>query len=222
MQNQGFGGQQGYGQPEQPGYGQPGYGQPGQPGYGQPGQPGHGPPQQPGYGQTGVSPEIQQWFQAVDRDHSGQITWEELQAALRNAQGENFSSVTCKMMIGMFDKDHSGTIDINEFQLLYNYINQWIATFRSFDRDHSGNIEEAELAQAFQQMGFRFSPEFIKLLITKSDTKNRQYMSVDQFIVVCVQIQRFTEAFKVRDTELKGVITLGFEDFLTIAINCST
>lgn len=70
-------------------------------------------------------------------------------------------------------------------------------------------------------MGFRFSPDFVKFLIHKSDLDNHRQMSVDQFIVVCVQIQRFTEAFRQRDTERKGVITLGFEDFLAVALSCS-
>jgi Ca2+-binding EF-hand superfamily protein len=47
----------------------------------------------------------------------------------------------------MFDRDRSGTIDVNEFQVLYNYINQWLATFRTYDRDGSGHIEEPELTQ---------------------------------------------------------------------------
>lgn len=71
-------------------------------------------------------------------------------------------------------------------------------------------------------MGFRFTPDFIKILINKSDLENHQKMSVDQFIVVCIQIQRFTEAFRQRDTEMKGTITIGFEDFLSVALNCST
>lgn len=75
---------------------------------------------------------------------------------------------------------------------------------------------------ALQQMGFRFSPDFIKFLISRSDAQSHRMMSVDQFIVVCVQIQRFTEAFRQRDAELKGTITIGFEDFLSVALNCST
>lgn len=70
-------------------------------------------------------------------------------------------------------------------------------------------------------MGFRFSPEFTKFLITKSDVQNHRQMSVDQFIVVCVQIQKFTEAFRSRDREMKGVISIGFEDFLSVALSCS-
>ncbi|KAK3912643.1 Peflin, partial [Frankliniella fusca] len=157
-------------------------------------QPGNYQPQNPSPGMPGaVSPEVQQWFNAVDRDRSGKITAKELQAALVNGQGKNFSDQACNLMIGMFDSDKTGTIDINEFQQLYNYINQWLGTFRSYDRDQSGFIDETELAQAFQQMGFRFSPEFIKFLITKSDMQNHAKISVDQFIVLCVQVQRFTD-----------------------------
>lgn len=50
-------------------------------------------------------------------------------------------------MIGMFDHDKNGTIDINEFQQLYAYINQWLSVFKNYDRDQSGHIEEQELAQ---------------------------------------------------------------------------
>lgn len=206
----------GYGPPGgQPGgYGPPG-GQPG--GYGPPGgQPGgYGPPG--GYG--GVNPEVQQWFTTVDKDRSGKINAKELKAALVNGQGKNFSDACCGLMIGMFDSDQSGTIDLNEFQQLYTYINQWLTVFRNYDRDQSGHIEEQELVAAFQQMGFRFSPEFIRLLLSKSDPQNKQIMSVDQFIVACVQIQRLTDAFRKKDTEMKGVISVNFDDFMIMAFS---
>lgn len=48
---------------------------------------------------------------------------------------------------GMFDRDHSGLVDIHEFDKLYAYINQWLQVFKTFDRDGSGHIEEQELAQ---------------------------------------------------------------------------
>ncbi|EFA11122.1 peflin [Tribolium castaneum] len=191
----------------------------GNPGSGYQGYPGGA---APGYGQGAATPDVQQWFNTVDKDRSGQINWQELQSALINGQGKNFSDVACKLMIGMFDRDKTGTIDINEFQQLFAYINQWLAVFKNYDRDQSGHIEEPELAQALQQMGFKFSPDFVKFLIAKSDLQNHKQMSVDQFIVLCVQIQRFTEAFRSRDSEMKGVITIGFEDFLSVAINCST
>ncbi|KAK5639542.1 hypothetical protein RI129_012034 [Pyrocoelia pectoralis] len=165
--------------------------------------------------------EVQQWFAAVDKDHSGKINAKELQAALINAQGNHFSDICCQLMVGMFDKQKTGTVDVNEFEQLYIYINQWLAVFRTYDRDQSGAIEEQELGQALQQMGFRFSPNFIKELINRSDLESHQKMSVDQFIVVCVQIQRFTEAFRIRDQQMQGTITIGFEEFLGVALEAS-
>lgn len=58
------------------------------------------------YGSTdpgsGINPDVQQWFSAVDRDGSGRITAAELQAALANGQGGTFSDTACKLMIGTF------------------------------------------------------------------------------------------------------------------------
>lgn len=169
-----------------------------------------------------VSPETQRMFDMVDKDRSGKINAKELQAALINGKGDNFSDTACNLMIGMFDTDKSGTIDVNEFEKLFQYINQWLSVFKSYDRDQSGHIDEGELNQALTQMGFRFSPEFINFLVGKCDPQKKSEVSVDQFIVLCVQIQRFTDAFRARDTELKGVITISFEDFLTVALSTST
>lgn len=52
--------------------------------------------------ETQVSPEVQQWFAAVDRDSSGRITAIELQSALANGQGGTFSDTACRLMIGIF------------------------------------------------------------------------------------------------------------------------
>lgn len=47
----------------------------------------------------------------------------------------------------MFDNDASGTIDVYEFEKLFQYINQWLQVFRTYDRDSSGHIDEGELSQ---------------------------------------------------------------------------
>ena len=44
-------------------------------------------------------------FQSVDQDRSGQITAIELQRALVNGNWTPFNEETCRLMIGMFDKD---------------------------------------------------------------------------------------------------------------------
>ena len=55
-----------------------------------------------------VDPQTAQWFNAVDKNQTGQITWDNLSDALVNGNWSNFSEEACKMMIGMFDKERKG------------------------------------------------------------------------------------------------------------------
>jgi Ca2+-binding EF-hand superfamily protein len=102
--------------------------------------------------QQQVSPETQAIFSQVDKDRSGKINAQELQGALVNGKGQNFSDHCCALMISMFDMDKSGTIDVYEFEKLFNYINSWLNCFKAYDRDQSGSIEEPELSQALSQV----------------------------------------------------------------------
>lgn len=47
----------------------------------------------------------------------------------------------------MFDKDRSGHINLEEFDKLYTYINQWLTVFKTYDLDQSGCIDEQELSK---------------------------------------------------------------------------
>ena len=55
--------------------------------------------------------------------------------------------------LGMFDHDHSGTIGFHEFSGLWKYVNDWQTTFRSYDRDNSGTIDMNELKTALTNFG---------------------------------------------------------------------
>lgn len=46
----------------------------------------------------------------VDRDRSGHISADELQAALSNGTWTPFNKETVRLMIGMFDKQNTGTV----------------------------------------------------------------------------------------------------------------
>jgi len=121
------------------------------------------------------------------------------------------------MMIDMYDKNASGSIDVNEFQLLFSAINQWKGVFQGYDKDKSGTIEQSELSQAFQQMGYRFTPTFVQNLLAKYDSRTRR-LTLDNFIVACVQIKRLTDGFRTRDRAMQGQATLQYEDFVGLAM----
>ena len=189
--------------------------------------PGTAPPQnsypgnQPGTmhtaGQPSVDPTIVQWFKAVDVDNNGEISATELQAALVNSDHSHFREEACKMMIEMFDRKRSGSLNINEFSEAFKYINQWKATFEAIDRDRNGYIEFNELTQAFQQMGYRFTPVFVQNLLIKYDHKTKR-LTLDNFILACVHIKRLTDGFRVRDRSMQGQITIHYEDFVGLSM----
>ena len=99
----------------------------------------------------------------VDKDHSGAISSDELQTALSNGETwmviivmvlstwyatgswTAFNPETVRLMIGMFDRDRTGTINFQEFGSLWKYVQDWQTTFKSYDKDNSGSIDKQEL-----------------------------------------------------------------------------
>lgn len=74
-----------------------------------------------------VNPEVQNFFNHVDRDGSGKINSQELQAALVNGKGQNFSDTCCNLMIAMFDVNRTGTfagtLQITKIHKIYRHHN---------------------------------------------------------------------------------------------------
>jgi len=128
-----------------------------------------------------------------------------------------FSEAACRMMVDMFDRNLTGTIDIQEFAQLFQYINQWKGMFESFDKDRAGTIDQGEFTQALQQMGYRFTPTFTQNLIAKYNPRSKK-LTLDNFIMISVQIKRLTDSFRSRDREMRGQVLLAYEDFIGLAM----
>ena len=100
-----------------------------------------------------------------------------------------FNPETVRLMIGMFDRDHTGTINFQEFGALWKYVTDWQTTFRSYDRDNSGSIDKNELKTALTSFGYRLSDRFYDILIRKFDRTGSGTVAFDDFIQCCVVIQ---------------------------------
>ncbi|CAG2171685.1 unnamed protein product [Oppiella nova] len=158
-------------------------------------------------------------FTRVDADRSGAINANELQSALSNGTWKPFNPETVRLMIGMFDRDHSGTINFEEFSQLWRYVNDWLNCFRSFDTDNSGSIDQQELKQALTTFGYRLSDQFYHILMRKFDRDSKGAINFDDFIQLCVQLQSLTTSFRVHDQDMDGWINISYEQFLTLVFN---
>ena len=107
---------------------------------------------------------VQQWFNAVDQDKSGQISFLELQKALVNGDGTYFNDEACKYLIKMFDTDKSTTLNVHEFGALFRFVHESKALFETFDKNKNGFLEQDEFTQALTDMGYSLSPTSVQVL----------------------------------------------------------
>ncbi|BFZ19695.1 hypothetical protein BsWGS_22734 [Bradybaena similaris] len=175
--------------------------------------------QQAGYGQTapGVDPNwLSNVFQSVDRDRSGHISALELQQALGSGAWSQFNPETVRLMIGMFDKDCSGTVSFEEFSFLWKYLMDWQNCFRSIDRDNSGLIDKHELRHALTSFGYNLSEKFYDILVKKYDRHNKSSIAFDDFVQTAVLLQTLTQFFRGQDKDQDGWIDITYDNFLNV------
>ncbi|KAK2722955.1 programmed cell death protein 6-like [Artemia franciscana] len=158
-------------------------------------------------------------FDNVDRDRSGSIDAQELQAALSNGTFLPFNPETVISLIGMFDRNNSGKIGFNEFKDLWRYVTDWERVFRSFDRDNSGNIDFNELKQALASFGYRLSDFTISNILRRFDKHGDGTLYFDDFIQCLVVLHNITAEFSQIDTNRDGRIYIHYEQLLNMFVN---
>lgn len=122
-------------------------------------------------------------------------------------------------MLGMFDRQQKGTINFEDFGGLWKYVTDWQACFRSFDRDNSGNIDGNELKTALKSFGYNLSDATHHMFLRKFDRLGKGTIYFDDFIQCCVVLHNLTSAFRQYDTDMDGVITIHYEQFLQMVLN---
>ncbi|XP_026998447.1 sorcin [Tachysurus fulvidraco] len=183
-----------------PGYGAPAGGYPGAFPGGFPGQ-----QQDPLFG----------YFTAI-AGQDGQISAEELQACLTQANFSGgykpFNLETCRLMIGMLDRDMSGSMGFNEFKELWAALNGWKQHFMSIDQDRSGTVDPQEMNQAICSMGYRMSPQAMNCIIKRYSTQGK--ITFDDYVACCVKLRTLTDIFRRRDQAQNGTASFQYDDFI--------
>lgn len=95
---------------------------------------------------------------------------------------------------------HSSFIHVNHVCCTQD----WYGIFRRFDRDNSGLIDRLELSNALQGFGFSLPPELVAKLVKRftpppalgQTVAARPGISFDRFLLACVTVKHYTEAFR--------------------------
>ncbi|KAM7537320.1 hypothetical protein Aperf_G00000060428 [Anoplocephala perfoliata] len=154
-------------------------------------------------------------FRKIDLDGSGSISAPELQRALSNGTWSPFNIMTVQAMIDLFSPNRAMEIDFDGFVRLWSFVENWQRYFRAVDADNSGNIDINELQSAISRAGYRLSPAMYKLMMSRFDRKKTGVIYFDDFIHMCIILQKLTDQFRAADQDRDGYIQIGFEEFLS-------
>jgi len=157
---------------------------------------------------------LQSWFTAVDRDHSGTISAAEL-ATMPLGYGQLGMECATKL-IKAFDKDNSNDIDFYEYAALNQFISKMSNAFSSADRDRNGYLDYKEIHSALSGAGFSCSVNTVQSICKKYDFGYG--ISLVGFIGVCAQLAAIRSAFEINDTNRTGKITMTYDQLSNLLI----
>ncbi|KAM0924297.1 hypothetical protein ACQ4PT_004939 [Festuca glaucescens] len=130
---------------------------------------------------------LKEMFEAMDTDHSGAITYDELKEGMRK-YGSTLKDTEIRDLMEAADVDNSGTIDYIEFIAATLHLNKLereehlVAAFSYFDKDGSGYITVDELQQACKE--HNMPDAFLDDVIIEADQDNDGRIDYGEFVAM--------------------------------------
>jgi len=134
--------------------------------------------------------EFREAFHIFDVDGNGTVTTEELGEVMESL-GHHMSEAELQLMIDDVDKDHTGTMNFEEFlELMASRLNSQDTqeelkdAFKTFDIDGNGYIEADELVRVVTSMGERLSLEEAGAMLAEADANSDGKIDYEEFCTV--------------------------------------
>ncbi|KAI0261810.1 hypothetical protein BGY98DRAFT_929321 [Russula aff. rugulosa BPL654] len=132
-----------------------------------------------------------------------------------------FEINTVKLLMSLFDIDRNGSIDVNEFDGLWKYIEVWQGVFGYFDKNKNNTIDGDELEQALKQYGYDLSTDLQELLKRKYGAAaaplagdSEPGITFDRFMRACVVVKQLKELYDALDKDSENRVKINYETFL--------
>lgn len=156
-------------------------------------------------------------FKRIDTNNSGRLSRSEMFEAFCNPDGSDFTKETIVLLCGMFDSDESGGLDLKDFAHLFFFMEQWQALYHKYDQDQTGTLSVDDMIRALVDLGYtEINHGVVNNCVRRLGTETQIHM--DAFIRVCSVCKRVTDNFRKRDRHGKGILKIGYNDFLKLAL----
>nr|XP_046258343.1 calpain-2 catalytic subunit-like [Scatophagus argus] len=128
-----------------------------------------------------------------------------------------FSQATCRNMISLLDKDGSGKLGLVEFKILWSKIEKFLDLYKDRDTDQSGCMSASEMRMAVEGAGFSLNNSLHQIIVARYSEPSLT-IDFDNFVGSLVRLEFLFNTFKALDKDGSGKISLGFMEWLNIAM----
>ena len=160
------------------------------------------------------------WFRMANSTTTDELSTEDLQRVLCNRITENgsksyFSLETVKLLIRIVSKGKKSTVNLKEFEQLWEFLSLWRKLFKEYDKDDNGTLEKPEFESAVNKLGFKLQQNIIDIIFDRFDISGSGRMEFDDFIRVCLILRDLGKKFKSKSTdEEPDFALLSYNDFI--------
>ncbi|KYB28411.1 calpain-A [Tribolium castaneum] len=129
-----------------------------------------------------------------------------------------FSKETCKNILALWDLDHSGKLDLNEFECLMQDVYELQQKFKKYDTDDTGKLSGFDLRNILNDCGFKVNPNILTQLMFRYGDKGS--MKFANLVVCIFKLKTIIVEFSRRQSqETTDHIVLNQKDLLAITLH---
>ncbi|KAF8487162.1 hypothetical protein DFH94DRAFT_16707 [Russula ochroleuca] len=155
----------------------------------------------------------------MDQDGNRVLSADELRSALLTNGNTQLLPNTVKYLMSTVHQVSNDVISFEEFEPLWNDMNQWIQIFDLFDHDRDGRINTTTLGRALAYYGLHISRDVLDMVMVKcGDALPRNWqpgfggvptpqMDLDHFVCGCVMVREICKLYETCRAESRPLIS---------------